>query len=357
MVDLVSIGEIYQKLIASHCAGDDAEFRRAARELIAEEERRNHRTLARELERLLTNGKVDAQHSAQTLRPLHLNGGAPRDKERGAELVELFEARRPIDSLVLSETARSQLDRIVSERRKAEVLLGHGLRPIAKVLFCGPPGCGKTTAAEALASQLYLPLCVVRFDAVVSSYLGETAANLRKVFEFARQRPMVLMFDEFDAIGKRRTDPDEHGELKRVVNSFLQMLDSFRGDTLTVAATNHQGLLDTALWRRFDEIVLFEKPSASQIDRLLLTNFRQLALAPAVSLAALAKSLTGLSHADVERLAIAVVKEVVLNDANHIDQASIDRALAKEHFRQDLVERTTAVPAPKPRPAKKKRRD
>ena len=100
----------------------------------------------------------------------------------------------------------------------------------------------KTVVAEAVARQLYLPLATVRFDAVVSSYLGETAANIRKVFDFARSRPMVLFFDEFDAIGKHRTAEDEHGELKRVVNSFLQLLDSFRSDTLTIAATKLSGV-------------------------------------------------------------------------------------------------------------------
>ena len=124
------------------------------------------------------------------------------------------------------------------------MLCSHGVRSVGKMLFCGPPGCGKSIAAEAVAHAPYMPLATVRFDAVVSSYLGDTAANLRKVFDFPRTRPVVLVFDEFDAIGKHRTALDEHGELKRVVNSFLQLLDSFHADTLTIAATNHQELLE-----------------------------------------------------------------------------------------------------------------
>src|SRR5262249_29942103 len=192
------------------------------------------------------------------------NGHPPRDEARPALLIELCEPRRELQDLVLCHPVRQTLERIILERRKEELLGAHGVRPVSKVLFCGPPGCGKTVAAEALAHELYLPLGTVRFDAVVSSYLGETAANLRKVFDFARSRPLVLFFDEFDAIGKHRTAADEHGELKRVVNSFLQMLDSFRFETLTLAATNHQGLLDSALWRRFDEIVMFPKPTGEE---------------------------------------------------------------------------------------------
>ncbi len=152
----------------------------------------------------------------------------PRDKERGLSLVELRDPEWSINDLVLASDARELLGRVVEENRRSQLIRSYGLRPIRKVLFWGPPGCGKTIAAEAIAKELYLPLAVVRFDAVISSYLGETSANLRKVFDFARQRAMVVLFDEFDAIGKMREDRDEHGELKRVVNAFLQMMDGFR---------------------------------------------------------------------------------------------------------------------------------
>ena len=191
---------------------------------------------------------------------------------------------------VLTPAVRAAINRVVNERRKAEVLRSHGVKPIGKLLFCGPPGCGKSVVAEALAHELYLPLATVRFDAVVSSYLGGNV-QLRKVFEFARTRPMVLLFDEFDAIGKHRTAMDEHGELKRIVNSFLQLLDSFHSETMTIAATNHQGLLDPALWRRFDDILFFDPPSESDISALLSRHFRQLPLAKPIRLTDLAAKL------------------------------------------------------------------
>jgi SpoVK/Ycf46/Vps4 family AAA+-type ATPase len=227
------------------------------------------------------------------------------------------------------------------------------------VLFCGPPGCGKSVAAEALAKELYLPLATVRFDAVVSSYLGETATNLRKVFDYARSYPMVLLFDEFDAIGKLRTAEDEHGELKRVVNSFLQLLDGFRSDTLTVAATNHQGLLDPALWRRFDVVVRFPLPERGEIEELLARHFRQLTVSRAVRLPEVARAVAGASHADVERLAVEAVKLAILAGREQVEPEMLQAAVAGYLARAEISRegRTPAVPPGKGRARRRKRTD
>lgn len=184
----------------------------------------------------------------------------------------MLEIKRPdryLDDLVLEEATRSLLDRLLREFREWEVLLTNGLRPVRRVLFCGPSGCGKTVTAEALAAELGLPLLYVRFDAVVSSPLGETAANLRKVFDYARRGQWVMLFDEFDAIGRSRDDITEHGEIKRVVNSFLQIMDNFDGRSLIIAATNFEQVLDPAVWRRFDEVIRFERPGDNQLRILI----------------------------------------------------------------------------------------
>ncbi|MCG3158576.1 MAG: ATP-dependent zinc metalloprotease FtsH [bacterium] len=337
-------GELIRRMILAHTEGNDDAFRTAAGEFVAEERRKNHHILARDLERILANGKPPASTSTKFLSLLGAqNSDLPKDKERGAVLVDIIEARRSLDDLVLAPHVRESLDRIVRENRQADILRSHGLRPAEKMLFCGPPGCGKTVAAEAVAHALYLPLVLVRFDAVVSSYLGETAANLRKVFDFARTRPMVVLFDEFDAIGKRRTSEEEHGELKRVVNSFLQMLDSFRSETITIAATNHQGLLDSALWRRFDEIIFFDKPDAADIHQLLLRNLRQIGVVPSIRLEEKAKALVGMSHADVERIARDAVKQTLMEDRHEIQPDVLEKAIAEQKSRMEISARVNGV--------------
>ncbi len=339
-------GELIRKMIHSQVKGDSAGFRSAAEEFVGEERRKNHHILARDIERLLQNGASSSDLSGSLALIGTRNDDLPRDKERGVLLVEIKEPKRNLESLVLAQEIRNQLDLIVRENRKSEVLRTYGLRPILRVLFCGPPGCGKTVAAEAVAQALYLPLVLVRFDAVVSSYLGETAANLRKVFDFARTRPMVILFDEFDAIGKHRTDEEEHGELKRVVNSFLQMLDSFRGETLLIAATNHQGMLDSALWRRFDEIVYFDRPNAEAIEEVLRRNVRQIGVEPNISLSKCSGDLVGLSHADAERISLQAVKATVLANQKAITLDTLQESIENQKKRVALTREMTESSRP-----------
>ncbi len=351
-------------MVVAFKKGDGAAFQTAVQEYIAEERRRNHPVVARDLERVLQNGHSYVMTALSAHEPVSILGEFPRDKERGTPLVEIREDERSLEELVLREDTREILDRIVTENRRNELLHSHGLRAAGKVLFCGPPGCGKTVVAGAIAKALYVPLVLVRFDAVVSSYLGDTAANLRKVFDFARSRPMVLFFDEFDAIGKRRTDEDDHGELKRVVNSFLQMLDGFRGESLIVAATNHEQILDPALWRRFDEIVQFPRPNSDQIETLLVRSLRQVGVSPAVGLKEQARRLVGMSFADVERVAVDAIKQVVLVGTNEIDRGTFEESVGRQRRRLAITggrvevqpPRTTSTPRKSRRHAAPRRR-
>jgi SpoVK/Ycf46/Vps4 family AAA+-type ATPase len=282
-------------------------------------------------------------------------GDLPKDHERGAALVEVIEPSRSLDDLVLSPDTCQILDRILAENRRADLLYSHGLRPANKIIFCGPPGCGKTVAAEAIAQGLYLSLVLVRFDAVVSSYLGETAANLRKVFDFATTRPMVMLFDEFDAIGKSRTSEEEHGELKRVVNSFLQMLDGFRGEAVMIAATNHQGLLDVALWRRFDEAVYFNKPDYRGIQELLIRNLRQMGISTAIRVESKAKALVGMSHADDERIAKDAVKQTIIEGRAEVQPDILEQAISRQRGRIRITQlRNGIIRTRRTKAAKKK---
>lgn len=327
-------GELIRKLILSHRRGNDDAFHAAALEVIAEEERKSNHRLAKDLLRILENG------SPKILTPPVAEQGRealPKDRERQTCLVDVRQPDRHLEDILLGKDAFQAVERILEEYRKAELLRVHGLKPATKLLFCGPPGCGKTLCAEIIASELGLPLLYTRFDSIVSSYLGETAANLRKVFEYASRGRWVVLFDEFDAIGKARDDSTEHGELKRVINSFLQLLDCFDSPSILIAATNHEQLLDPALWRRFDEVLMFPRPAVHETRALLamkLKNFPR----SGIDLKAAASRLKGMSHADVERVCFDAIKSAVLQGKDSVDQVIFDRSVEQQRVRLRITE-------------------
>jgi SpoVK/Ycf46/Vps4 family AAA+-type ATPase len=177
---------------------------------------------------------------------------------------------------------------------------------------------------------------VTRFDVLVSSYLGETSGNLRKVFDYASERPAVLFFDEFDAVARSRDDESEHGELKRVVNALLQLVDRFDANGFVLAATNYEGRLDPAIWRRFDEVVFFDKPTLPEIRALLTIKLKNFPTEFEPS--SKAERLQGFSHAEIERVCLNAVKQAILKKRNRISTATFDRAMAVEEHRRAVVD-------------------
>ena len=324
-------GKLLRQLLRSGSDGDVAAFRGVARDLIAEERQKHHHLLANDLEAIL-NGR-----SQSTASPVlrSLMGTIPVDRERNIPLCEVREPVHCINDVVLSPTNLSLVKDILHEHNRDEVLRVHGLQACDRVLFCGPSGCGKTLTAEAIAHELGRPLAIVRTDSVVSSFLGETAANLRKVFNFAAASPMVVLLDEFDALGKEREDATEHGELRRVVNAVLQMLDAYQGRSLIIAATNHEGMLDTAIWRRFEEILYLKLPTRAQICQLLKVKLR--GVRKGFDARALVESglLDGFSHADVERVIRRALKELIMNGEDlHLKAFQLKTAAEREKVRR-----------------------
>jgi SpoVK/Ycf46/Vps4 family AAA+-type ATPase len=210
--------------------------------------------------------------------------------------------RRELTDLVLPDIVRVAIDELVEEQQRAEVLRAHGLEPRHRVLLLGPPGNGKTSLAEAIAEALLLPLVVLRYEEVIGSFLGETAARLAGVFEFARTRRCVVFFDEFDALAKERGDEHETGEIKRVVSSLLLQVDALPSHALFVAASNHPELLDRAVHRRFQ--IRLELPLPGQVARIawferMLADFDEPAGASAETLA---KKSAGASFSQLQDL-------------------------------------------------------
>lgn len=327
----MSRGELLKKIFKSYKAGNNEAFHQAAREIITEERKKNHNILANDLEKIVENG--------QSISNWTIRGefeSLPKDADRGAPLIDIRIPDRFLPDLVLSAEQLSVINSISRQFQSWDTLESYGLKPSHRILFCGPSGCGKTVTAEAIAGELGIPLLYVRFDTVVSSLLGETANNLRKVFDYAGRGTWVLFFDEFDAIGRSRDDSTEHGELKRVVNSFLQLVDGFNSRTLLIAATNFEQSLDPALWRRFDEIIRFEKPNKEQIVCLLEMKLGR-HIGSIDSIHQIANHFVGLSHADIERCCFDLLKRTILEFKDSIDHEDLDWAIQKQERRKQAL--------------------
>lgn len=314
-------GRQLKEIFRAFHARDELAFRRAAVEIIEEEQAKHHNALARDLQKLLVAGSGSVDSGTTVVVPT-----PPKDREGEWDLGEIREPERLLENLVLRQPVSTALENIVEEVRQWPSLDAAGLPRRQRLLLQGPPGCGKTTAAEAVAAELGRPLLVVRLDAVVSSYLGETASNLRRILDYTNQAPFVVLFDEFDALGRSRDDASEHGEMKRVVTAFLQMTDRYRGPSLLLAATNHPSLLDEALWRRFDEVLTFELPTVHQIRQLLRLRLNSVSHS-GLEIDQYASALKGLPHAAAEKLVIDARRNAILRNSGIVENEDVGKAL------------------------------
>jgi len=193
----------------------------------------------------------------------------PKDRDSTLDLLEILTPKIKLSDVALPEKTLQVLKQVVAEQKSIEQLANRGIVPANRLLFCGPPGCGKTLTANALAGELDIPVAYVKLDGLVSSYLGQTGTNIRKIFDFVKNKRIMLFLDEFDAIAKKRDDTNELGELKRVVTTLLQNMDTMSSNVFLVAATNHHHLLDPAIWRRFNSSILLEHPNLEQRTKII----------------------------------------------------------------------------------------
>lgn len=284
-------------LVRAASSSDRGAFVRAVEALIAEERAKHHHRLAEELAGCLAESpQVDLPSSTSF----------PSDL-----LVEIVPDRK-LSDLVLRHTTFRTLDTLVAEHHRADLLRSYGLEPRHRLLLVGQPGNGKTSVAECLAGELYVPLYSVRYEGVIGSYLGETTARLQRVFEHVRTRNCVLLFDEFDTVGKERGDEHETGEIKRVVSSLLLQIDHLPSRVLVVAATNHPELLDRAAWRRFELRIDLPPPTRAQIGELLSRFAAQHDVDLGRSPRTLADHLLGMSFAEIDDFAVSLLRRYVL---------------------------------------------
>lgn len=295
--------------------------------IIEDEKRKGHTKVAEKLTEILRkNISTSKDPSFQVIRDKEYH--IPRDRRYKLPLATHIEHESLRHDMILSPESEYKIQRIEKEYLGRDRLLKYGLKPRKKILFYGSSGCGKSMAAERIAWDLGLPFYKVRFDSIISSYLGESAANLQKLFESIENYPCVLLLDEFDIIGKQRnSNSNDVGEIHRIVNIILGLLEEYDGEGILIATTNLEGSLDKALYRRFDDIIELPKPGEQEITELLKMAFSALQLNKEIDLKVYAKQMTGLSYAIVEKIANDAAKKAIINGRAQIDKKDIEKAL------------------------------
>ena len=296
--------DLILSLIKASASGDAAKLEACVDALAAEEKSKNHSIFAKRIQQAY---RENLGRNTNQLRPA---SGQSNDY-----LIEK-EPQKQLDHIILPEVAKTTIYHLIEEQQRSSLLRAHSLEPRNKVLLVGPPGNGKTSVAEAIAEALMIPLYVVRYEAVIGSYLGETASRLKRVFDFAKSRPCVLFFDEFDALGKERGDEHETGEIKRVVTSLLLQFDALPSYTVLVAATNHHELLDRAAWRRFQVRVNLPTPSRAQLGEFIEKLISDSNEALGRHGESIAKRLGAISFAEAEEFCLDVKRRHVLNSGS-----------------------------------------
>jgi SpoVK/Ycf46/Vps4 family AAA+-type ATPase len=310
-------------LLKSHVAGDDKEFLSIAMQAAAHEARLGHGSIAQQLRELVDEAK--RRSSAAQGRPT----GQLIVLEPRGELANLLSIQTPsirLGDMALPEDLAERLKRVLLEQRQQKKLREHGLTPRRKLLFVGPPGSGKTMTASALAGELHLPLFTIMLEGLITKFMGETAAKLRLVFDAIRQNQGVYLFDEFDALGAHRSQVNDVGEIRRVLNSFLQLLEKDNSNSIVVAATNYPEMLDRALFRRFDDVIEYQLPDATLSAQILS---RKLAMfdTTAVDWSRVLPEAEGLSHAELVRASEEAAKRAVLGGSTKITPDALLSAL------------------------------
>lgn len=309
-------------LVRSHAEGDDSRFYSVALQVAARAAKNGQTRVAQELRELIDEAKAKSHEASRTLKPVPVT--QPRGELAGLLAVTYPDAQ--LSDLRLEPGVKERLDRVLLEQRQADQLRHHGYRPTRSLLLLGPPGTGKTMTARALAGELRMPLFLIRLEVLITKFMGETAAKLRMVFDAVEETRGVYLFDEVDALGGDRAQPNDVGEIRRVLNSFLQFLDAEDSPSLIVAATNHPQLLDRALFRRFDAVIEYPLPTPAVARDVIKQRLAHLGTR-GVSWKVVDEAAAGLSHGELTSAVDHAAKDAILSGRKQVTTATLVAAL------------------------------
>lgn len=314
-------------MLESHGSGDNERFYAVALQMAAAEARKGHDRLAMEIRSLVEKARLGKANRKATASIVPL----ARPQGEVADLLEEVQTDVRTNDLILSQSLKDRISRILEEQRHLTRLKEHRLRPRQRLLFTGPPGCGKTMTASAIASELALPLFVVRLDSLITRYLGDSLSKLRLIFDAVNHSRAVYLFDEFDSIGYTRDSGQDVGEMRRLLNSFLMFIEKLTSNSLVIAATNHGNRLDKALYRRFDDLVEFGLPGEGEIWSTILARLTGVKTS-SLEQDKILKASSGLSFAEITRACEEAVKEMLIRGIKSVSTDMLLSALTERRL-------------------------
>jgi SpoVK/Ycf46/Vps4 family AAA+-type ATPase len=318
--------DLLKRIVRAIADGSQSDLERLANTLVESERQVGHTNLADQLAAILARPRRIKPPANENRKPL---AELPISRRHGESLVTLVSREQLEHHMVLPTEIENRFARIEREYAARERLGAYGLRPRKTILLYGPPGCGKSLGAKRLAWNVGLPLLKVRFDALISSFFGESAANLRSVFETAKERPCVLLLDECDFIARSRTTSKDIGDASRIVNSLLTLMEEYDAPGLLVATTNIEDSLDSALFRRFDEVFQVPPPGNAEIENLLKLSLSAVPVVENLDWRPIVESLSGQSAAMVVKAAQDAAKAAVLGGQKIVTASHLKTAVAE----------------------------